>query len=134
MTDQKTTTHHGGCHCGAVTWSIEAPSAIHTHTCNCSICDIQHYQHLIVPKSRFTLLTGEEDLSLYTYGSGLAQHYFCKHCGVKSFYVPRSNPDGVSVHARCIDPATLSAVDDEPFDGRNWEKNAASLAHLSRDD
>lgn len=134
MTDQQITTHHGGCHCGAVTWSIEAPPAIHTHTCNCSICDIQHYQHLIVPKSRFTLLTGEEDLSRYTFGSGLAQHYFCKHCGVKSFYVPRSNPDGVSVHARCIDPATLSAIDDEPFDGRNWEKNAASLAHLSRDD
>jgi len=134
LKNQDLTTHQGGCHCGTVRWSIEAPADIHTHSCNCSICNIQHYQHLIVPKSRFKILSGEEALSLYTFGSGIAQHYFCKHCGVKSFYIPRSNPDGVSVHARCIDPETLNSVEDEAFDGRNWEKNAGSLAHLSADD
>ena len=124
-------THTGGCHCGAVRWEIEAPAVLKTHTCNCSICNLTHYQHLIVPKHRFRVVKGDDHLNLYTFGSGIAQHYFCKTCGVKSFYIPRSNPTGVSVHARCIDPATVQAVEDEPFDGQNWEKNAGSLAHLS---
>ena len=124
-------THTGGCHCGAVRWEIEAPAVLKTHTCNCSICNLTHYQHLIVPKHRFRVVKGDNHLNLYTFGSGIAQHYFCKTCGVKSFYIPRSNPNGVSVHARCIDPATVQAVEDEPFDGQNWEKNAGSLAHLS---
>jgi len=124
-------THTGGCHCGAVRWEIEAPAVLKTRTCNCSICNLTHYQHLIVPKHQFRVVKGDDHLNLYTFGSGIAQHYFCKTCGVKSFYIPRSNPNGVSVHARCIDPATVQAVEDEPFDGQNWEKNAGSLAHLS---
>lgn len=91
------------------------------------------HQHLIVAASRFHLVSGESDLSLYTFNTGQAKHYFCRRCGVKSFYVPRSNPDGYSVNARCLDPKTLGSVTIEPFDGANWEKNAGSLAHLSRD-
>jgi 3-hydroxyisobutyrate dehydrogenase-like beta-hydroxyacid dehydrogenase len=126
-------THSGGCHCGSVRWTVEAPSVLATHTCNCSICDINHYQHLLVPESRFELTRGEEALSLYTFGSHEAKHYFCKHCGVKSFYVPRSNPDGVSVNARCLSMDTVEVIYDKPFDGKNWEKNAGSLAHLSKE-
>ena len=126
-------THSGGCHCGSVQWTVEAPKILDTHTCNCSICDINHYQHLLVPESRFTLIKGEESLSLYTFGSHKAKHYFCKHCGTKSFYVPRSNPDGVSVNARCLAMDTVEVIYDKPFDGRNWEKNAGSLAHLSKE-
>ena len=126
-------THSGGCHCGSVQWTVEAPKILDTHTCNCSICDINHYQHLLVPESRFKLTKGEESLSLYTFGSHQAKHYFCKHCGVKSFYVPRSNPDGVSVNARCLNLNTVEAIYDKPFDGRNWEKNAGSLSHLSKE-
>ena len=125
-------THEGGCHCGKVKWQIQAPAHLQTHTCNCSICDINNYQHLIVPKQRFQLLTNTDSLSEYRFGSGQAKHYFCKTCGVKSFYIPRSNPDGVSVHARCLNPASVLSITDSPFDGQNWEKNAASLAHLSK--
>ena len=125
-------THEGGFHCGKVQWQIQAPAHLQTHTCNCSICNINHYQHLIVPKQRFQLLSDPDTLSEYRFGSGLAQHYFCKACGVKSFYIPRSNPDGVSVHARCLNPASVLSITDTPFDGQNWERNAASLAHLSK--
>ena len=126
-------THSGGCHCGRVQWTVEAPKVLITHTCNCSICDINHYQHLLVPERRFTLTKGEDALSLYTFGSHQAKHYFCKHCGVKSFYIPRSNPDGVSVNARCLSMETVEVIYDKPFDGKNWEKNAGSLAHLSKE-
>jgi hypothetical protein len=98
--------------------------------CNCSICSMTAYLHLIVPKTRFRLLHGEDELITYTFNTGVAQHRFCRVCGIKSFYVPRSNPDGISVNVRCLDPATIESVRVTTFDGRNWEAHADELAHL----
>jgi len=113
--------HTGGCHCGRVRFEVTAPAAISVAECNCSICAKSAYLHLIVPKSRFRLLQGEESITTYTFNTGVAKHYFCKVCGIKSFYVPRSDPDGISVNARCLDPGTVTRMDVRPFDGRNWE-------------
>jgi hypothetical protein len=124
-------THTGGCHCGAVRFEVDAPAQLVVTDCNCSICRMTGFLHLIVPAARFRLLCGEEALSTYTFGTGVAKHRFCRHCGIKSFYVPRSNPDGFSVNARCLDAGTVEAMEVEPFDGQHWEQNAASLAHLS---
>ena len=92
------------------------------------------FLHLIVPASRFRLLQGTEALVSYAFNTGTARHLFCGRCGVKSFYVPRSNPDGFSVNVRCLDHATIEHVAVTEFDGRNWEQSAATLAHLSRDE
>jgi len=113
--------HSGGCHCGRVRFEVDAPAEISVADCNCSVCARTAYLHLIVPKSCFRLLKGEEFLTTYTFNTGAAQHLFCKVCGIKSFYVPRSDPDGVSVNARCLDPGTVTRMDVRPFDGRNWE-------------
>lgn len=91
------------------------------------------FQHVIVPKSRFRLLSEPGALRTYTFGTVVAQHTFCSRCGVKSHYVPRSNPDGISVNLRCMDHEQFASVTIEPFDGRHWEENAASLRHLSAD-
>ena len=87
---------------------------------------------MIVPQAKFTLLSGKDNLSTYTFNTGVAQHHFCNTCGIKPFYIPRSNPDGVDVNVRCLDeePAELVIED---FDGRNWEQHAHTLAHLSDD-
>ena len=114
--------HRGGCHCGRVRFEVEAPGRLQVVECNCSICAKSGYLHLIVPKSRFRLLEGEEALTTYTFNTGVAKHLFCSTCGIKSFYVPRSHPDGYSVNARCLDPETVEGMDVEPFDGREWEK------------
>lgn len=119
--------HTGGCHCGVVRFEVDAPQALELSDCNCSICFMTGYQHLIVPKSAFRLLQGEDALSNYRFNSGVAQHYFCSHCGVKSFYVPRSHPDGISVNARCLDAGTYEIASLTPFDGRNWEQNIQQL-------
>jgi len=124
--------HRGGCHCGAVAFEVDAAAGLTVQECNCSICSMTGFQHLIVPASRFRLLRGTDQLAEYTFNTGTARHLFCRRCGVKSFYVPRSNPDGFSVNARCLDPATIEHLAVEPFDGRNWEQSAAALAHLSR--
>ena len=124
--------YQGSCHCGAVQFEVEAPEHLEANDCNCSICTKGGFLHLIVPKSKFTLLQGEDNLALYSWNTGVAKHYFCKTCGIKPFYIPRSNPDGVDVNVRCLDPLPKD-VSVVPFDGQNWEANAASLAHLSRE-
>ena len=133
MTGSDLVTHRGGCHCGAVAFEVDAPGRLQVQDCNCSICRMTGYWHLIVPASRFRLLRGADALQTYTFNTGAARHLFCRTCGIKSFYVPRSNPDGYSVNARCLDPATIAGIDVEPFDGRNWESSAGALAHLSRE-
>ena len=124
----------GRCHCGAVTWKALTDDAVTVHECNCSMCQMLGFQHLIVPAIDFSLLSGKEKLSLYTFNTGVAQHYFCSVCGVKSFYVPRSNPDGISLNLRCMDRRQFRSIVIEPFDGQNWEDNAGGLAHLSHKD
>ena len=124
--------HQGGCHCGAVRFEVEAPADIEALDCNCSLCAKAGFLHLIVPSSRFHLLRGMADLVEYRFGTGVAKHLFCRHCGIKSFYRPRSNPDGIDVNVRCLDPETISSLKIEPFDGRNaWDDQASAIAHLS---
>lgn len=128
------TTHRGGCHCGAIRYEADAPADTTVQRCNCSICAMTGFTHLIVPASRFRLLAGSDMLTEYTFNTHTAKHLFCSRCGVKSFYVPRSNPDGYSINVNCLDPATTGAFRVEDFDGRNWEAAGESLRHLSRDD
>ncbi len=124
-------THKGGCHCGAVRFEVTAPANIAATRCNCSICNMTGFLHLIVPAKDFRLTTPEDVLSEYTFNTGVAKHRFCSRCGVKSFYVPRSHPDGISVNVNCLDPDTIASVDVEDFDGRHWEQNIARLSPLS---
>ena len=120
--------HRGSCHCGQVRFEIDAALDIDALECNCSICSKGGFLHLIVPRSRFRLLQGSADLATYTFNTGVAKHLFCKTCGIKSFYIPRSNPDGYSVNVRCLDPATIRHVHVSSFDGKNWEAQGADLA------
>ncbi|MBB40125.1 MULTISPECIES: GFA family protein [Hyphomonas] len=125
-------THSGGCHCGAVRWEVDLPDAFEVEDCNCSICAMSGNIHIIVPSSRFRLLQGNDNLAEYTFNTGAARHLFCKTCGVKSFYIPRSNPDGVAVTWRCIDDWQDLNATVNRFDGQNWEQHAHTLAHKSK--
>lgn len=125
-------THHGGCHCGQVRFEVDAPARIEALDCNCSICAKSGFLHLIVPRARFRLLQGEDALVEYRWGSGAARHTFCGRCGIKSFYVPRSHPDGIDVNVRCLDAETIEALEVTPFDGRgDWDAQAAMLAPVT---
>jgi len=125
------TLHKGGCHCGRIRFEVEAPGDLEVNECNCSICRLTGFLHLIVRKDDFRLVSGQDDLSTYQFNTGVARHFFCAVCGVKSFYIPRSNPDGYSVNARCLDPGTVTSMTIETFDGRNWEAHAHTLRHLT---
>jgi hypothetical protein len=125
--------HRGGCHCGAVAFEVHAPADLTALECNCSICRMTGFVHLIVPRSRFRLLRGEGDLTDYRFNTGTARHLFCRRCGVKSFYVPRSNPDGYSVNVRCLDRTNIASVTVQPFDDNDREASDARVRDLSRD-
>jgi hypothetical protein len=122
----------GHCHCGAVAFEVEAPEKLVCQDCSCSICAMTGFIHLIVPLARFRLLRGADKLVHYRFNTGVADHTFCGVCGIKAFYVPRSNPDGMDVNVRCLDPQPKD-ITIEPFDGRNWEQHGGKLAHLSRE-
>ncbi len=124
-------THAGGCHCGRVRFEVDGPPGIEVTECNCSVCGKSGYLHYIVPRAQFRLLSGRDDLVTYRFNTGVAEHMFCRVCGIKSFYVPRSHPDGVSVNARCIDPDTVASISVvRQFDGANWEQHIAELPAL----
>ena len=115
-------THTGGCHCGRVRFEVLSPARIEVIECDCSMCTKTGFLHLIVPKSQFKLLSGEDALSNYEFNTRTAKHLFCSVCGVRSFYVPRSHPDGYSVNARCLDEGTVEAMSIARLDGKNWEQ------------
>jgi hypothetical protein len=126
-------THRGACHCGAVAFEVDAPARLTVSDCNCSICRMSGFLHLIVPRTRFRLLRGADSLGEYTFNTRTARHLFCRHCGVKSFYVPRSNPDGYSVNLRCLDRSGVEDVRIEPFDDSDRAAAEARVRGLSRE-
>ena len=116
----------GGCHCGAVRFVASLPDPpVPALTCNCSICAMSGFIHIIVPHGDFELISGRGGLTSYRFGTGAAEHLFCSVCGIKSFYQPRSHPGAWSVNARCLDDRP--ELDIEFFDGRDWDVARAAL-------
>ena len=126
QTLQEDVLHSGGCHCGAVRFTVRAPSILTCWDCNCSICAMKRNTHFVVPTSKFALQTPATSLTEYKFNTGVARHMFCSTCGVQCFYRPRSNPDGVAVTIHCLDPGTVQEVTVKSFDGQQWEKSYAA--------
>jgi hypothetical protein len=120
------TSHKGGCHCGKVRFSVVIRQK-RALICNCSICTVKGFIHLIVPAGDFELLQGESELTSYRFNTGIANHLFCRHCGVQSYYLPRSHPTGFSVNLRCIDDLSLDDFELSEFDGANWEEKVEGI-------
>lgn len=132
MSAPRLVTHRGGCHCGRVRFEVDAPADIAALDCNCSICRMSGFLHLIVPATRFRLLSGADALGEYTFNTGAAKHRFCRYCGIKSFYIPRSHPDGVDVNVRCLDAGSVAGIDITAFDDADRDAATAAIAHLSQ--
>ncbi|KAI9118069.1 hypothetical protein K1719_010401 [Acacia pycnantha] len=124
--DSEKVEHTGGCHCKSVRWKAVASPNVVAWDCNCSYCYMRANKLFVVPAKRFELL-GDSDrfVTTYSFGTHTAKHTFCKVCGIISFYHPRSNPDGVAVAYKCVDPGTLKSVEIKHIDGRNWEESVS---------
>lgn len=113
----------GGCHCRAVRFRLQLPRCVQVRRCNCSICSMSGYLHLTVAHEDFEWLSGRDEVLEYRFNTGQAQHLFCRHCGVKSFYQPRSHPHAWSVNLNCVTLDEGMDITITDFDGRNWEQH-----------
>ncbi len=126
-------TFEGGCHCRRVRFRVRVPAEgkLEAIDCNCSICRMKGFLHLIVTKDQFELVSGADDLTTYTFNTGVAKHTFCRVCGMHAFYTPRSHPDGVDVNVRCLDAidgaSAIRAFSIVPFDGQRWEESVEAI-------
>ena len=118
--------YQGGCHCGRVRFEIDVEIGT-IIDCNCSICAKKGFLHLIVDPSQVRMLSPADAVSLYQFNTRTAKHYFCPVCGISAYYIPRSHPDKIDVNVRCLEGVALESLTIVPFNGREWEKNRASL-------
>jgi hypothetical protein len=72
--------------------------------------------------------TFESETILYQWCTKTAVRRFCKTCGILSFYIPRSNPDGYAITYHCVDWGEDGPPETEIkyYDGENWEKSHAA--------
>lgn len=115
------------CHCGSVRLRVRVPERVIVRRCNCSICTRTGYLHLFVDRSDLEWVAGEDELTEYRFNTGQARHLFCRICGIKPCYVPRSHPEGYSVNFNCLQLDETISVRIEDFDGKHWRQNVASI-------
>jgi hypothetical protein len=113
-------TYTGGCHCGRIRFEVEG-SLESVTACNCSICAKTGFRHWTVEPRQLRLRSKAGDWVTYRFLTGKAENRFCPTCGVSPFRVPRSDPDKITVNARCLDDVDADALPLTPFDGRHWE-------------
>jgi len=118
----------GSCHCGAVRFEVEALIDRVTE-CNCSICRKKGILHYRVASENFHLISGEEQLGTYQFGTRIAKHHFCKVCGIHIFTRPRAAPELYTVNVRVLEGYDLALEKPEvvQFDGQHWEANVGAL-------
>lgn len=131
MDDASPEVLEGGCHCGAVRYraTVRSREAVE---CNCSICTKKGFVHLLVAEEDFELLRGADALTTYTFGTHTAKHHFCRHCGIHSYYRPRSHPERIDVNVRCLEGVEPSDFRLSTFDGQNWEGSVEELRARDR--
>lgn len=119
-------TYAGGCHCGRVRFEIDTVLDRVTE-CNCSVCSKKAFLHHRVKPENFRLLSGENDLGTYRFGTLVAKHHFCTTCGIHVFTRPRAAPELYTVNVRCLEGVDLSTLTLTPFDGRNFDASVGTL-------
>ena len=126
------TVFEGACHCGDVRFRVTGELSRAT-VCNCSMCTKKGFVHWVVEPAQFTLLAGKDALASYRFGTRIAEHKFCRRCGIHPFYTPRSDPDKVDVNVRCLEGVDWDRLELIGFDGQHWEQSIHS-AHWKRTD
>ena len=72
------------------------------------------------------IISGKDSIKEYLFKTETAKHFFCKLCGIKSFYQPRSHPDAYSVNLKCVEnPPEVHEI--VHFDGLNFEESIKQI-------
>ena len=112
--------YHGGCQCGAVKYEVDV-DLDQTITCNCSRCQRLGSVLAFTPRDKFTLQSGEENLTEFLFNKHAIRHLFCNVCGIESFAYG-SMPDGApmaAINANCLDGVEPRQLKSHHYDGKN---------------
>ena len=119
----------GACHCGTVRFRVRLPDGLKGSRCNCSFCRMRGAVAIGVPLADFTVLAGQDALTLYQFNTRVAEHYFCSKCGIYTHHRRRSNPNFYGVNAACLDGVSPFDFAEVPVvDGINHPRDRAQPA------
>ncbi|OOY24305.1 aldehyde-activating protein [Thioclava sediminum] len=119
--------HRLTCHCGAVEMEVTLSDGLNTkRRCDCSFCRRRGAVAVSAPLSGIRIVKGEDNLTLYQFGTMTAKHYFCKTCGIYTHHQRRSNPNQYGVNAACLEGVNPRDLDPVPWnDGINHPTDRA---------
>lgn len=109
-------TYHGSCHCGAVTFEVEAEFT-EGISCNCSHCKRKGMLLAFVPKANVTILSGEDKLKTYQFNKKVIDHRFCETCGVQPF---GQSGDTMAINLNCLVDLDTDSLTINKVDGKNF--------------
>jgi hypothetical protein len=116
----------GSCHCKAITFRVKLTDGFHTiRRCTCSYCRMRGAIAVSANLNDIEIVTGQDSLTLYQFGTHTAKHYFCARCGIYTHHQRRSNPQQYGVNVACL--AGISPFDfaEVPvLDGVNHPKDS----------
>ena len=91
------------CHCGAVELTATLPYGLgDASRCTCSFCARRQAAAVTAIAASVVVTKGAENLSLYSWGTHTAKHYFCKTCGIYTHHQRRSDPSECGINLGCI--------------------------------
>ena len=109
--------YKGSCHCGSIAFEIESDLSV-VKQCNCSICRRKNAKMSIIPKDKLNITKGEDNLSLYEFGTKIAKHFFCKTCGIYTHHFRKSDPNGAGVNIGCLEDVDPFTINSEVLDNK----------------
>lgn len=95
--------HDAACHCGAVRLRVRLSDGFDSRRrCTCSFCRMRGAVVVSARLQDLTILSGEDNLTLYQFNTRAAKHWFCKTCGIYTHHQRRSNPEEYGVNVACL--------------------------------
>jgi len=102
----------GACHCGAVRFTVSLTEGFASaRRCTCSLCRMRGAVAVTSRPADFRITQGEDNLAIYRFNTGTAEHHFCGVCGIYTHHKRRSNPNQLGVNVACLEGVS-------PFDFR----------------
>lgn len=111
--------YQGSCHCGAVRFTFQGEPLVKGLRCNCSIClrrGAAMSPYVIAPE-HIQIEAEEGALATYSFGSCVAKHHFCKHCGIYPFHQTMRWPGHYRVNLGCVQGLDATKLPSDVFDG-----------------